>query len=261
MPGVQYVGDDGLVYPVYPTTIPGVGYAAAVRINKQEWKPLADNVDLGLFNPYSWMFGDARVVLVIIGPVKSGTYSFGAPSSFSARFVDPTTGRQFGASDDWYGAFNVRVTVAARVCKVADGANVVVDLPAVTATSFNGIGSVSSQATERFSLALDCEEDIRLHATMTDASNPSNTSNILTLAPGSTASGVGIQILRDNGTTPVSFGPDSADAGNPNQWYITTTPLGGARVVVPFVAKYAQSGPKVSIGSVKARSTITFSYQ
>ncbi|KVG35304.1 hypothetical protein WJ30_06085 [Burkholderia diffusa] len=96
---------------------------------------------------------------------------------------------------------------------------------------------------------------------MTDASDPANTTDILTLAPGSTASGVGIRILRDNGATPVSYGPDSSSVGNPNQWYITTTPLNGARVAVPFVAMYAQSGAKVSSGSVMARSTITFSYQ
>ncbi|KVL56757.1 hypothetical protein WT00_06475 [Burkholderia territorii] len=147
------------------------------------------------------------------------------------------------------------------MCKVTSGLDAVVDLPAVTASSFGGVGSVSSQAAQPFSVKLDCEENVRVHATMTDANDPANVSDVLSLSPESTASGVGIRILRNNGTVPVRFGPDSSNPGNTNQWYITTTPSTGGSVTVPFVAKYVKSGQQVSTGSVKARSTITFSYQ
>ncbi|KVG25141.1 hypothetical protein WJ30_02880 [Burkholderia diffusa] len=159
------------------------------------------------------------------------------------------------------GKISLSATVAARVCKVTSGLDAVVDMPAVTASSFGGVGSVSPQAAQPFSVKLDCEENVKLHATMTDASNPANVSDVLSLSPGSTASGVGIRILRNNGTVPVRFGPDSRNPGNTNQWYITTTPSTGGRVTVPFVAKYVKSGKQVLTGSVTARSTITFSYQ
>ncbi|WP_081067990.1 fimbrial protein [Burkholderia territorii] len=261
VPGVQYV-ENGVAYPVYETTIPGIGYAVAVidGLVGGDWKPLTANLDLGVRNRYVSSSIKIRAVLVVTGPVKSGTYSFSS-YWFALRGIGTTSGAEMINLTTGLGSISAKVTVAARVCKVVDGADTVVNLPPVTATSFNGVGSVSSQAAERFAITLDCQEDIRLHATMTDASDPSNTTDILTLAPGSTASGVGIRILRDNGSTPVSYGPDSSSIGNPNQWYITTTPLNGARVAVPFVAKYAQSGAKVSSGSVMARSTITFSYQ
>ncbi|KWE93984.1 hypothetical protein WT54_03775 [Burkholderia territorii] len=147
------------------------------------------------------------------------------------------------------------------MCKVTSGLDAVVDMPAVTASSFGGVGSVSPQAAQSFSVKLNCDENVRVHATMTDANDPANVSDVLTLSPESTASGVGIRILRNNGTVPVSFGPDSSNPGNTNQWYITTTPSTGGSVTVPFVAKYVKSGQQVSTGTVKARSTITFSYQ
>lgn len=252
--------ENGVAYPVYETSIPGIGYAVAIRgvQGVDNWQPLTANLDYGVRGRYDSVAISTRGVLVVTGPVKSGTYSF---SSYllAARGIGTTSGAEMVNSK--FGSISAKVTVAARVCKVVDGADTVVNLPPVTGTSFSGVGSVSSQAAERFAITLDCQEDIRLHATMTDASDPANTTDILTLAPGSTASGVGIRILRDNGSTPVSYGPDSSSVGNPNQWYITTTPLNGARVAVPFVAKYAQSGAKVSSGSVMARSTITFSYQ
>lgn len=259
VPGVQYV-ENGVTYPVYDTTVPGIGYAAATRtVGSANWLPLTANLDAGVFANGKTVNWEMRGVLVATGPIKSGTYPFRL-KMMEFRGVSTVDGRSV-FSPIISGIISGTVTVAARVCKVVDGANSIVNLPAVTATSFNGVGSLSSQAAERFAITLDCEEDVRVHATMTDASDPANTTDILTLAPGSTASGVGIQVLRDNGTTPVNFGPDSANAGNPNQWYIATTPLGGARVDVPFVARYAQSGAKVSVGSVMARSTITFSYQ
>ncbi|KVQ62257.1 hypothetical protein WT22_01800 [Burkholderia territorii] len=147
------------------------------------------------------------------------------------------------------------------MCKVTSGLDAVVDMPAVTASSFGGVGSVSPQAAQSFSVKLNCDENVRVHATMTDANDPANVSDVLSLSPESTASGVGIRILRNNGTVPVRFGPDSSNPGTTNQWYITTTPSTGGSVTVPFVAKYVKSGQQVSTGTVKARSTITFSYQ
>ncbi|AOI58730.1 fimbrial protein [Burkholderia diffusa] len=266
VPGIQYV-DGGKTYPVYKTTIPGVGLAIAVKPEYRninfDWVPLEEPYteleQIFGFDAYTTANFMVKATPVVSGPVKSGTYSFSAQSAKFEAFSEPS-GERLGAVQ-LTAKTSVSATVAARVCKVTSGLDAVVDMPAVTVSSFGGVGSVSPQAAQPFSVKLDCEENVRVHATMTDANNPANVSDVLSLSPESTASGVGIRILRNNGTVPVRFGPDSSSPGTTNQWYITTTPSTGGRVTVPFVAKYVKSGQQVSTGSVKARSTITFSYQ
>ncbi|WP_196766787.1 fimbrial protein [Burkholderia territorii] len=266
VPGIRYV-DGGKAYPIYETTIPGVGLAIAVRpfalLTYFDWVPLEEPYTelerIYPFNTYTNAEFEVRATPVVSGPVKSGTYSFSAQSVKFETFAEPSGERL--SPTRLTTKISLSATVAARVCKVTSGLDAVVDMPAVTVSSFGGVGSVSSQAAQPFSVKLDCEENVRVHATMTDANNPANVSDVLSLSPESTASGVGIRILRNNGTVPVRFGPDSSNPGNTNQWYITTTPSTGGRVTVPFVAKYVKSGQQVSTGSVKARSTITFSYQ
>ena len=53
--------------------------------------------------------------------------------------------------------------------------------------------------------------------TLTDATTPSNTTDLLSLKPSSTAAGVKLRILKSN-SNPVFFGPDSAVAGWPLGW-------------------------------------------
>jgi hypothetical protein len=65
-------------------------------------------------------------------------------------------------------------------------------------------------------LDLNCTAGLKVGVTLTDATNPSNTSTTLNLSPDSTATGVGLQILK--GSTPIAYGADSPAANNLNQW-------------------------------------------
>ncbi len=95
--------------------------------------------------------------------------------------------------------------------------------------------------------------------TLTDAVSPGNRSSNLSLLPGpATASGVSVQILRGDGT-PVSYGPDSAETGNPNQWQVGE--FGNVIVTIPFKARYIQTATSVRPGSANAAATFTMSYQ
>ncbi|KVW42725.1 hypothetical protein WK95_13500 [Burkholderia ubonensis] len=85
--------------------------------------------------------------------------------------------------------------------------------------------------------------------------------NILSLDRESTATGVGIQLFKFGESTPIKFGPDSSAIGNSNQWYVDASSASPTLITIPFVAKYVKNGPNVVPGSVKAQSTITFSYQ
>ncbi|NTY34966.1 type 1 fimbrial protein [Burkholderia diffusa] len=97
----------------------------------------------------------------------------------------------------------------------------------------------------------------RMYITLTDATNPGNRSDVLTLTNASTAKGVGIRIM--NGTTPVRYGPDSSEAGNPNQWFVTEA--GNQTVNIPLSARYVRTSDTLKAGTADAVATFTMSYQ
>ncbi|MEB2638551.1 fimbrial protein [Burkholderia sp. BCCIQ04A] len=96
------------------------------------------------------------------------------------------------------------------------------------------------------------------YITLTDATNPGNRSDMLSLSSDSTATGVGIQILRSDGSV-VRYGADSSAEGNPNQWYVGE--YGNGTVNIPLKARYAGEGGKVGPGSANGLATFTMSYQ
>ena len=87
---------------------------------------------------------------------------------------------------------------------------------------------------------------MKLFATLTDATNPANRSATLSLASGSTAAGVGLQILR-GGSTLVNFGPDSPEAGDANQWYFGTSINGP--MTIPLGVRYIQTDTSTHRGT------------
>nr|WP_175801602.1 fimbrial protein [Burkholderia anthina] len=127
---------------------------------------------------------------------------------------------------------------------------------AIATLNRDGIGPGQS-----FALNLQCTggtqgASTRMFTTLTDATNTGNRSDVLGLTPGSTAKGVGVRIM--NQSTPVSYGPDSSAAGNPNQWFVTET--GNRSVDIPLTAHYVRTG-NVTAGTADAVATFTMSYQ
>ena len=104
------------------------------------------------------------------------------------------------------------------------------------------------------------EKYISTYITFTDASNPSNRGNILSLTKDSSAKGVGIQLYQGDNPIPISYGADSSKRNNLNQILLgkdidTPTPHS------TFYAYYAHSGGVITPGTVKAIATYTLSYQ
>jgi len=156
---------------------------------------------------------------------------------------------------------SVSTNVTARACKVTSGATNSVTLPTLVSASLKATGDVASARSAPFSVGLNCDANVSVYATLTDASNPANTGSALSLAPGSTAAGIGIQILKKGEGTPLSFGPDSSRKGNINQWMVGKSSTANTQLSVPFEARYVKVAETIKPGSVSARGTITFSYQ
>ncbi|WP_425497095.1 fimbrial protein [Paraburkholderia humisilvae] len=131
-----------------------------------------------------------------------------------------------------------------------------VSLPAMSSSVFQRVGSTAGAQTT--SINLNCPSStIRVFITLTDSTTPSNTSTTLSLKPGSTAQGVGLQIL--NAGNPVSFGPDSPSAGTTNQWLAGVS--NGGVMSIPLVIQYVQTESLVRPGTVNGVATFTMSYQ
>ncbi|WP_349606712.1 MULTISPECIES: fimbrial protein [Cupriavidus] len=129
-------------------------------------------------------------------------------------------------------------------------------MPAIKSNALGGINGTS--AVQPFAINLDCPlAGPKVYVTLTDATTPGNTGSTLSLANGSTATGVGLQVL--SGSTVVSYGPDSAVAGNLNQWQAGTS--AGTAMSIPLGVRYIQTASSMGAGLVKGAATFTISYR
>ncbi|SAK74857.1 fimbria subunit protein [Caballeronia fortuita] len=143
-------------------------------------------------------------------------------------------------------------TITASACTVTTP-NVTVTLPTLPATM---LASNSTAGKTPFNLNLDCQPGSSVHVTFTDSTAPSNTSSNLSLASGSTASGVVVQLLNSQ-DVPVRYGRASALPGNMNQWFVGASK---GLTTIPLSARYLATGTVIA-GVVNALATFTMSYQ
>jgi type 1 fimbria pilin len=150
--------------------------------------------------------------------------------------------------------------VTSRTCRVSAGSqNISVAMGTVNRAAFTGVGSTAGGGS--FTVRLDsCSIGLNLFMTFTDGNNPANTSDVLTVTPGTVASkGIGIRITRQDNSQRVSYGADSALPGNAGQMSFGATT--GATRDLSFTAAYVQAHAFIAGGTANAIATITMSYQ
>jgi type 1 fimbria pilin len=185
-----------------------------------------------------------RADLVVTGTVQSGALTT------LPTMTESFTGSCFSSVSATF-TISPGTTVTATTCTVTSSPSV--KLPPVTVNQLLPVGSTAGST--NFSIGLSCRSVVNVYITLTDATNPANRTNTLTLAPASTAHGVGVQILHSG--VPAVFGPDSSVANTPGQWLVgPSANING----VQLTAQYVSTGP-VSGGSVSALATFTMSYQ
>ncbi|MFM0637872.1 fimbrial protein [Paraburkholderia metrosideri] len=237
----------------YQTNVPGIGvhfYATSGWGNMAN--PLISVPATEILSPGTSGSGYptfyTRADLVVTGAIGNGTLTNLPTMSLSYSgdcIADPNYETPHTL------AITAGTTITGRTCSVTTP-SVDVALP----TAFPSNLNTGSTGMTPFNLGVNCTKGVNVNITLTDASNVSNRSTTLSLAPGSTAGGVGLQIL--NGSTPIAYGPDSAVAGNLNQWAAGTS-AGGA-MTIPLKAQYVKTGA-VTPGTVKGLATFTMSYQ
>jgi type 1 fimbria pilin len=187
--------------------------------------------------------------------VKTGPFNSGALATIPSVTANLTRNNQSGTvvlGTYFTGASGSFINTACSVRQPA----IQVPMPVATRRQLGSVGATSGATP--FAIALDCDPGVRVAMTMTDATTPSNRSCTLSLAPDSTARGVGYQIIFGGQT--ICFGPDSPTAGTTNQFVASDTPTSGGPLSVPFQVRYVRTGD-LNAGSANALATFTMSYQ
>ena len=242
---------------LFPTGIPGVSYR--------------------LLHP------DASTLLALYPnyPTDSGTFS--VPTNlqlvYTGPYLPPNNSTLTGQLSQWkidicnqplifgrnyYGCFgsvspqpvetfNINATILIQVptCNIAPGSvNKSVTLPIVNTQQLTGQGSTA--ASTPFSLQLtQCPSNLGVFITLNAANAQTGATGVIAPTSGAGyASGVGIQLLRADGSTPVAFGT-AIHTG-------TTT---ASNYTINLYARYFQTGASVAGGNVKGVATYTINYQ
>ncbi len=247
---------EGVNYAIFETGVPGVGFILGLKdYNGTTYVPLqsgqtqtypADGTN-GYASSLGW---SAKITFVKTGQtLATGTYT---TSTIDAAvltahnnevktakvIINPTT-----------------ITVSATGCTVMTK-SAIVDLGSIDMLSLTAVGSTSPSGA--FNVELACDENIAVNAVMTDQSDQSNMTSIVSLTSDSTASGIGVQFFY-NGTGPLMLGSDSMASGALNQFFIQST--GQAQTLsLPFQARFIRTG-ELAPGTANALASITFSYQ
>lgn len=251
-------------FPIYATGVPGVGIIVQGR-NR--------DYSSGVANPGAPALGPGWTTIV-------AGWSTYWDSSFGARLVSSgdtairtgpvTLGKIGEIMLVENGVTNAIVPVdlvvggtlniTSKTCDVSAGSkNIFVPMGTINTNAFAGVGSTAGSGA--FVVQLDnCSSGLNVYMTVTDSSNPSNTSDVLGLTPGAqAATGIGIRIARQDNSQRVSYGPESSLRGNQGQLSVGTAT--GATINLAFNATYVQTLSAIIGGTANAIATFTMSYQ
>jgi type 1 fimbria pilin len=255
--GIEVAAGSG----VYQTSVSGIGVSFYVVNGASQTLVTSTGYTSGTISaPGNGTLPGVLANLVVTGQVVSG-YSLTSLPSVTVTFT-PT------GSCSWStGIANTLATSASNsavvpiTCTVTTP-TVSVNLPVVSLRALGAIGKTAGDTS--FPIGLSCAAGANVYITLTDATTPTNTTSLLTLDSTSTAQGIKLRILNSAGA--VDFGPDSAEVGTTNQWF-----LGASSTIngVPLTVQYYRDDTNpagtgsatLSAGSVHAQATFTMSYQ
>lgn len=232
-------------YSTWPTGVAGIGVRMRFAMGSSSWWP---TVYPTATTAISWF-----PYAIVFEVVKTGRITAGGKMSGEVAGVWLKNGTFQHLSFRINGSIELKPTVP--TCSVTTK-SIKVQFGEV---NLNGTATAPEQPVN---IGLQCsggtsDAKTRMYLTLTDATNPGNRSDVLTLTNASTAKGVGIRIM--NGTTPVQYGPDSSETGNPNQWFATEA--GNQTVNIPLSARYVRTSDTLKAGTADAVATFTMSYQ
>ena len=239
---------------MYYTNVPGIGVKFAIT---QGWNggffyaPATQNSKFYQSNSSTQQY--RKVEYWVIDQVQQGVLTNVAAMPMPYMIVTYTSPCVTNSPYSYRADIRSGVTtVTPHTCEVSTK-NIDVRLPDVKQTLLKDANSTAGDT--NFSIGINCTAGSKVYITLTDHNDVANRGTTLTLNSNSTASGVGIELLREG--KKVNFGPDSPVAGTTNQSFVANS---SSLSNIPFTARYISKG-NVKSGSVNATATFTMSYQ
>jgi hypothetical protein len=242
--GTPVPGFDG----VYATNIPGIGIrfrSTKMLGGAMVFDPVNQDLVFSKDSGGAQLYTSAQ--LVVVGSIGSGTLQNlpTATYTFSSSCADvPAVAVQ---------TVNSGTSISGVTSCSISSPTIAINLPTVGEGALKTAGDVAG--TTNGNIPVRCASGTNVYVTFSDASDPGNVSNVLSLAPSSTAVNVGLQILYNG--LPVSYGPDSSSFNNANQFLLGPSSTLSS---IPIMVRYYSRGSAVA-GVVRGVSTVTFSYQ
>ncbi len=239
--GIQGVGIKAAYSNSYgsrPANIDGVNPAAGSRF--MEWPRTSETYGSTEYTPA----GLYRVQYIVTGPLATGTQTMNLPV--------PAAQSIYGSLVTNRATFSASTVVIAQVSCALTNSNIIVDMDAARTTDFPNVGSTGAHTP--FSIDLQCPAGVAVSYKLDGTPPAGMSASMGVLANGAAAgmaAGVGVQVLKSDGTTIVPLGTAMS--------FITTT-YENQPIQIPLIARYYRTAA-MNGGQVKAIAELTMSYQ
>ncbi|BBT14517.1 fimbrial protein [Metapseudomonas otitidis] len=229
---------------VYESGVPGIGIKVAWANNGRN-PPSSMSGGRYMVDPPSELQISATtyvpaqlwwIQLIKTGPIQSGTFKINPARVFYHNLL--TNELTFTPS---------QVVFNKQGCRVQNS-DFTVPMPTANLQRFQSIGSTTGE--RAFDITLDCDPDIRI-SYMLDGIDGAASVLKNSTGPGM-AQGVGVQLLKGIGSTPLVLGAKA--------YHMDMGMIGGLSKI-PLVARYYQLGSSVTPGKVITTATLTMFYE
>jgi type 1 fimbria pilin len=249
---------------IIPTGIPGIAYKVTTNATPTGINTASGTLAASIFT----VAGNSSCTttpcfLTLSGPGKPVTLTFINTGQISGTKIIPA-GEVFRVTVGPYIDTDIvlanSIQVIGQTCAITTP-SIPVTLGNIKSSVFTATGTKSPAVP--FNIGLDCTGvATNVGITFTDNTNIGNTTNILSLSPSTglpNATGVGIQIVRQQTGTAVTYGPDSPVVGNVNQIMLGAS--NSSTQNYAFTGQYISTATKVTAGPANGVATFTMSYQ
>lgn len=191
---------------------------------------------------------NAAAKLIVTGPVKGGKIT----SLPQMKIVY----KQGSDKEQSYTlTVSAPISIASNGCRI-NNPTIDVPMPRSVVTSREIPGSLFGSKSFNINL-VDCSTDVKVYAALTDASDPSNSSETLSLSSASTAKGVGFRVTHEGKV--VRFTPDSSVSAPNNQFLVTINPA--TSFSIPMEVSYIRTNEGIQAGTAIGNIILNMSYQ
>ncbi|WP_175040750.1 fimbrial protein [Burkholderia contaminans] len=191
------------------------------------------------------------VELVKVGPTPNAPTPLPVLSAVTVMIGGPGSGNDSEAARFMTRGFD-NISFQAATCATTTP-SVAVDLGTYSVRPGSTVGTTSPS--RRFSIGLRCDTGVAGEfgvAMRLDGNNPVDAAaGLLALTPTSTAKGMAIQVMKDDGT-PLPLG---------ETWTVAASVSSAGTISVPLWARYFQAGVPVVPGTANALATLSIDYR